>query len=57
MGRKKMLKENKKVKVSLSIDPFVMKRVDDILKMKRMKFKTSKFVENALIEYLEKYDN
>jgi len=47
--------EDKKIKISISIDPNLNKQVDEILKSKF--YKKSRFIEYLIKKYIESNDN
>jgi metal-responsive CopG/Arc/MetJ family transcriptional regulator len=47
--------EDKKIKISISIDPNLNKQVDEILKSKF--YKKSRFIEHLIKKYIESNDN
>jgi metal-responsive CopG/Arc/MetJ family transcriptional regulator len=51
----KIPKEEKKIKISISIDPDLNRKVDDILKFKF--YKKSRLIEHLIKKYIQDYDN
>ena len=51
----KIPEEDKKIKISISIDPNLNKKVDELLKNKF--YKKSRFIEYLIKKYIEENDN
>lgn len=47
--------EDKKIKISISIDPKLNKQMDELLKSKF--YKKSRFIEHLIKKYIENNDN
>lgn len=56
MGRIKILNENKKVKLSISIDPTINNEIEKIL-INSNWLKKSRLIEHLLKKYIEENDN